>query len=214
VCKLDKALYGLNQAPRAWYSKLSAKLVKLGFMISKADTSLFIYNKARVIIYLVVYVDDIVVTSCSQDVIMTLLQDLRYDFALKDLGELHYFLGIQVTKQRDELLLTQEKYATEILQRASMQKYKTVKTPLAASIGIKQTYTPVLWCDNLGATHLLANPTFHERMKHVEVDYHFVRERVAKDLLDIRFISTNDQVADGFTKAVSAWQLENFRNNF
>jgi hypothetical protein len=98
-------------------------------MISKADTSLFIYNKARVIIYLVVYVDDIVVTSCSQDVIMTLLQDLRYDFALKDLGELHYFLGIQVTKQRDGLLLTQEKYATEILQCAGMQKYKTVKTP-------------------------------------------------------------------------------------
>jgi hypothetical protein len=71
-------------------------------------------------------------------------------------------------------------------------------------LGIKHSYTPVLWCDNLGATHLSANPTFHERMKHVEVDYHFVRERVAKGLLDIRFISTNDQVADGFTKAVSA----------
>jgi hypothetical protein len=47
-------------------------------------------------------------------------------------------------------------------------------------------------------------------MKHVEVDYHFVLERVSKGLLDIRFISTNDQVADGFTKAIAVWQLENF----
>jgi hypothetical protein len=98
VCKLNKALYGLKQVPRAWYSKLSAKLVKLGFMISKANTSLFIYNKAGVIIYLLLCVDDIVVTSSSHDVVTTLLQDLKSDFALKDLGELHSFLGIQVTK--------------------------------------------------------------------------------------------------------------------
>jgi hypothetical protein len=98
VCKLNKALYGLKQVPMAWYSKLSAKLVKLGFMISKANTSLFIYNKVGVIIYLLLCVDDIVATSSSQDVVTTLLQDLKSDFALKDLGELHYFLGIQVTK--------------------------------------------------------------------------------------------------------------------
>jgi hypothetical protein len=56
VCKLDKALYGLKQAPRASYSKLSMKLLKLGFFISKTDTSLFIYHKDGVIIYLLVYV--------------------------------------------------------------------------------------------------------------------------------------------------------------
>jgi hypothetical protein len=60
-----------------------------------------------------------------------------------------------------------------------------------------------LWCDNMGAKYQASHPIFHGRMKHVEVDYHFVRDRVAKKLLDVRFISTEDQVADGFTKALS-----------
>jgi hypothetical protein len=70
-----------------------------------------------------------------------------------------------------------------------------------------------LWCDNMGAKYLASNPIFHGRMKHVEVDYHFVRDRVSKRLLDIRFISTEDQVANGFTKALSqGWLLEFQRN--
>ena len=65
VCKLDKALYGLKQSPRAWYSRLSGKLQQLGFHASKADTSLFFYNKGKITIYLLVYVDDIIVASSS-----------------------------------------------------------------------------------------------------------------------------------------------------
>ena len=80
---------------------------------------------------------------------------------------------------------------------------------------LRVNHSPVarLWCDNIGATYLSANPVFHARTKHIEVDYHFVRERVAKKLLDIRFIPTNDQVADGFTKALSWRKLEEFKNN-
>jgi histone deacetylase 1/2 len=62
ICKLDKALYGLKQAPRAWYSRLSSKLCDLGFVPSKTDTSLFLFNKAGVTIFLLIYVDDIIVT--------------------------------------------------------------------------------------------------------------------------------------------------------
>jgi hypothetical protein len=77
-------------------------------------------------------------------------------------------------------------------------------------LGIKLTRPVVLWCDNLDDTYLSANPTFHARMKHVEVDYHFVGERVENGSLEIRFISTRYQVEDGFTEAISAWQLDEF----
>jgi histone deacetylase 1/2 len=93
LCKLDKALYGLKQAPHAWFSRLSSKLQMLGFASSKANTSLFIYHKANITIFLLIYVDDIIVTSSSDKAITALLQDLTSDFAIKDLGPLHYFLG-------------------------------------------------------------------------------------------------------------------------
>uniref|UniRef100_A0A8R7V3W8 Reverse transcriptase Ty1/copia-type domain-containing protein n=1 Tax=Triticum urartu TaxID=4572 RepID=A0A8R7V3W8_TRIUA len=96
VCKLDKALYGLKQAPRAWYSRLSTKLQQLEFTPSKADTSLFFYSKGNVTIFVLVYVDDIIVASSSPDATTCLLKDLKMGFALKDLGDLHYFLGIEV----------------------------------------------------------------------------------------------------------------------
>jgi hypothetical protein len=65
----------------------------------------------------------------------------------------------------------------------------------------------------LGAKYLASNPVLHGRMKHIEVDYHFVRERVAKKLLQIEFVPTGDQIADGFTKALPVRQMENFKHN-
>jgi hypothetical protein len=92
---LDKALYGLKETPWAWYSRLSDKLHSLGFTTSKADISLFLYKKGAITMFLLVYVDDIIVASSSSSVIDALLRDLNDDFALKDLGPLHYFLGIK-----------------------------------------------------------------------------------------------------------------------
>jgi hypothetical protein len=95
--KLDKVVYGLKQALHAWYSRSSQKLQVLNFVPSKADISLFIYKKGSVTIYFLFYVDDIIVTSSYPVAIDALLSDLKSDFALKNLGPLHYFLGIQVT---------------------------------------------------------------------------------------------------------------------
>ena len=80
-------------------------------------------------------------------------------------------------------------------------------------LGIKSPPAARLWCDNIGATYLSANPVFHACTKHIEIDYHFVRERVAQKLLHVRLIGTNDQVADGFTKALAVRKLEEFKSN-
>jgi hypothetical protein len=80
-------------------------------------------------------------------------------------------------------------------------------------LGMSHSRTAYLWCDNLGATYLMANPVFHARTKHVEVDYHFVHERVTSKLLQIRFICTNNQVANGFTKPLTLQKLQSFQSN-
>lgn len=71
---------------------------------------------------------------------------------------------------------------------------------------------PILWCDNIGATYLLANPVFHARTKHVEIDYHFVQERVVQKQLAVQFISTKDQIADVFTKPSSTARFQFLRD--
>jgi histone deacetylase 1/2 len=80
-------------------------------------------------------------------------------------------------------------------------------------LGVKQNRSPVLWCDNLGATYLSSNPVFHARTKHIEVDFHFVRERVAQKKLHIQFISSKDQVADIFTKPLPLPTFQSCRRN-
>ena len=85
---------------------------------------------------------------------------------------------------------------------------------LLAELGIKSPQAAMIWCDNLGAKYLSANPVFHARTKHIEVDYHFVRERVSHKLLEIDFVSSaGDQVADGFTKPLSERLLDRFKYN-
>ncbi|GJY51108.1 integrase [Tanacetum coccineum] len=82
-----------------------------------------------------------------------------------------------------------------------------VGNALLNELGIRSSLTPILWCDNLGATYLSANPIFHARTKHVEIDYHFVREKVAQGDLRVQHISTHDQIADIFTKLLLTSQF-------
>jgi histone deacetylase 1/2 len=133
VCKLDKALYGLKQAPRAWYSRLSSQLVKYGFVASKSDTSLFIYRHNKVTMFMLIYVDDIIVASSSQAATDILLKVLGKAFALKDLGDLHYFLGLEVHKVHNGIVLNQAKYAQDVLARVGMTHCSGSPTPLSSS---------------------------------------------------------------------------------
>jgi histone deacetylase 1/2 len=314
--------------------------------------------------FVLVYVDDIIVASSSCEATSALLKDLEKEFALKDLGDLHYFLGMEVKRTEQGLVMSQQRYAADVLKRTWMNKSKAIDTPLLVSeklsvndgspLGLEaaSNYRSVvsalqyltltrpdlayavnkvcqylhapstahwsavkrilryvqgtislglcfnksscmvvsaftdadwagcthdrtstggfamflgpnlvswsarkqstvsrssteaeykalanatvevmwveklltelqiphskvarLWCDNIGATYLSQNPVFHARTKHIEIDFHFVRERVVQKLLDIRFISSNDQVADGFTKPISTAKMKQFRFN-
>ncbi|XP_019189975.1 PREDICTED: uncharacterized protein LOC109184428 [Ipomoea nil] len=83
---------------------------------------------------------------------------------------------------------------------------------LLREIGFPPASAPTLWCDNLGATYLCSNPMFHAQTKHVEIDYHFVRDKVAKKEIEVHFISTKDQLADVFTKALPSTRFSFLRD--
>lgn len=95
VCRLRKAIYGLKQAPRAWYMELKRFLESIGFVNSLADTSMFVLRKGNDSIYLLVYVDDILVTGSSKSMISQVLKLLSYRFSVKDPEDLNYFLGVE-----------------------------------------------------------------------------------------------------------------------
>ncbi|KAJ0912622.1 putative RNA-directed DNA polymerase [Helianthus annuus] len=359
VCKLNRALYGLKQAPRAWFQRLSAFLLTLGFHCSRADPSLFIYKKNNTLIYLLVYVDDVILTGNDEKVLNDFTTRLHTEFKLKDLGSLSYFLGLEVTHTSSGLFLSQAKYAYDIRTRAGLLDSKPVATPLTTTdtftsngtpfqdptfyrsiVGALQYLTitrpdlsyavnqasqylqnpttthfqlvkrilryvkgtlsyglsfdrpikttlvgysdadwarcvetrwstcgysiylggnlvswsakkqptvsrssceseyramantaaeiiwlthllrelnalptdrPTLLCDNKSALFLSQNPVSHKRSKHIDIDYHFVRELVSSGQLHTKFIPTKLQVADIFTKSLPIPLFERFR---
>ena len=133
MCKLNKALYGLKQAPRAWYDRLKNSLLQWGFQASKSDTSLFFQHSERDIIMVLIYVDDILVTSSNTVLIENVIKQLGSEFALKDLGDFSYFLGLEVTPSVEGLHLSQTKYICDILSKANMLGSKSCTTPISVS---------------------------------------------------------------------------------
>lgn len=348
VCRLKKAIYGLKQAPRAWYTELKTFLLSVRFKYSLSDTSLFILKSEKQFVYILIYVDDILVTGSCPKLVDRIIETLARRFSLKDLGHLSYFLGLKAHRTKAGLRLTQQRYTTDLLIRTQMEHAKPVATPmsstdsltqrgdpmpeptlyratvgslqylaltrpdisfavnrlsqfmqkpttahweaakrvlrylagtvthgiffssstpltlhaysdadwggdrddytstgayivylgkqpiswssrkqkgvarssteseyrsvavtaaelrwiisLAGELGISLTGTPTIFCDNIGATHLSANPVFHSRMKHIALDYHFVRELVQAGILRVSHISSADQLADALTK--------------
>jgi histone deacetylase 1/2 len=362
VCLLRKSLYGLKQAPRAWYKRFSDFVSIIGFTNSKSDNSLFIYQNGSDMAYLLLYVDDIILTASTDDLRKSLMASLSSEFAMKDLGHLNDFLGIRVTRHKGGLFLSQRKYAEEIIERAGMRSCKSTQTPvdtkpkIGAKIGtpyedptkyrslagalqyltftrpdisyaVQQiclhmhdprdehmnalkriiryiqgtirfglhlfpssiddlvSYTDADWggcpdtrrstsgycvylgdnliswsskrqptlsrssaeaeyrgvanvvsescwirnlllelhcpvrkatlvyCDNVSAIYLSGNPVQHQRTKHIEMDIHFVREKVARGEVRVRHVPSRYQIADIFTKGLPLILFEDFRNS-
>jgi histone deacetylase 1/2 len=341
VCKLEKSLYGLRQAPRAWFLRLTNKLKSISFLGSQADHSLFVYHHNSILIYFLIYVDDIIITGSDIGSINQVITLLQGDFAVKDMGELNYFLNNEAIRTDDGLYLSQRRYILDLLMRSKMDKAKPCLTPMSTSLplskfagitfhdpslyrsivgglqylsftrpdiafaihkvskfmhnpmemhwavvkrilrylkhtishslliqpttnvtlqtfsdadwasdpddrrsvgaycvylgnnlvswsckqqqtvtrssteseykalanvaaelqwiklvlndlGVPFVHSPILWCDNIGATYLTSNPIFHARTKHIEIDFHYVRDQVMRgQLISMPMLSQN-----------------------
>jgi hypothetical protein len=99
VCRLNRSLYGLKQAPRAWYSRFASYMASIGFVEAKSDTSLFIYHRGNDTVFLLLYVDDIMLTASTANLLQRTIVALQWEFAMKDLGPLHHFLGITAERR-------------------------------------------------------------------------------------------------------------------
>eukprot|EP00253_Pinus_taeda_P027272 PITA_27272 len=115
VCRLAKALYGLKQAPRAWYMKIDQYLTDHGFQRSPSDANPYIKHTDDDILFVVVYVDDLIITGSSAHLVHGIKQDLCRTFDMTDLGLLHYCLGIEVWQTENHIFLSQSKYAKNLV---------------------------------------------------------------------------------------------------
>jgi hypothetical protein len=125
-----KSLYGLKQAPRAWYKRFASYLTTLGFTPSPSNVSLFIYKNGSQLAYLLLYVNDIILMTSSLELLHSITTRLHSEFAMTDLGDLSYFLGIFVTRSPDGLHLSQRQYALDLLKRAGMAECHVTTTPV------------------------------------------------------------------------------------
>ena len=123
-------MYGLKQAPRAWYKRFVDYVSSIEFSQSKSDNYFFIYQKGIHLAYLLLYLDDIILTASSDDLRKSIISLLSFEFAMKDLGLLNYFLGIVVTCHPGGLFLSQKKYEEEMIESAGMASCIPCPTPV------------------------------------------------------------------------------------
>jgi hypothetical protein len=130
VFRLCKALYGLRQAPRAWNVKLDATLKQLSFESSLSEHALYMHGKGQTRIILGVYVDDLIITGADAEEIAKFKREMMDKFCMSDLGLLHFYLGIEVHQDGSGIMLTQEGYASKLLERAGMAECNSTLVPM------------------------------------------------------------------------------------
>ncbi|CAH9081989.1 unnamed protein product [Cuscuta epithymum] len=138
VCKLQKSLYGLKQASRQWYYKLSECLQGIGYIQSQADFSLFTKSNDNSITVLLLYVDDIILAGNDKTEINYVKDVLHNTFTIKDLGDLKYILGIEVARSEKGICLSQRKYTLDILSENGYLNCKPYSTPMDSKIKLSK----------------------------------------------------------------------------
>lgn len=130
VYRLYKALYGLKQTPRAWNSKINSYFIQNGFNRSMSESSLYVNNLGRDFLVVCLYVDDLLYFGTSKSMVEEFKKKMMRDFEMSDLGQMKYFLGIQVKQSPGRIFLSQEKYIDDLLEKFSMNQCKPVSTPM------------------------------------------------------------------------------------
>ena len=350
MCRLHKSLYGLKQASRQWFSKFSEAIQATGYVQSRADYSLFTIIQGKSFTALLIYVDDILITGNDSVSIAAIKKFLHSQFRLKDLGDLKYCLGIEVSSSKNGIFISQRKYALEIIKDAGLLGAAPIDTPmerglklsdksdllkdpghyrrlvgrliyltisrpditysvhvlskfmyqprklhmeaalrvvrylrnatwqglffssnsdfrlraycdsdwagcpitrrsttgyyvflgpslvswrskrqktvllssveaeyramtgacceltwlryLLRDLGVLHREPTLLYCDNKAALHIAANPVFHERTRHIEMDCHYIRDKIQDGSVTTRFVNSAHQLADVLTKAL------------
>ena len=128
--RLYRSLYGLKQSPRAWFDRFRKVMIQLGYKQSNGDHTLFYKRNAGKLTILIVYVDDIVITGDDDMGIYNLKKWLTKEFEVKDLGQLRYFLGIEVSRSAKGIYLSQRKYVLDLLAETGMLGCRPASTPI------------------------------------------------------------------------------------
>nr|GEX72613.1 hypothetical protein [Tanacetum cinerariifolium] len=183
VYKVEKALYGLHQAPRAWYETLSTHLLDNRFHRGQIDKTLFIKRVKGDILLVQVYVDDIIFGFTRKEMCTEFEKMMHKKFQMSSMGELTFFLGLQVTQKDDGIFMSQDKYVDEILKNFGFSTVKTTSTPM-------ETLKPLLKDENAE-----------------DVDVHLYRSMISSLMHltssrpDIMFAKTNDDESDDLDNA-------------
>ena len=130
VYRLKKALNGLKQAPRSWHNRIDAHLMNLGFEKSLSEFTLYIKKVDGEILVISLYVDDLLVTGSSKELIDKFKKEMEDVFEMTDIGMMSFFLGMEIQQKQNEVFICQQKYAKEVLKKFNMEGCKSTATPM------------------------------------------------------------------------------------
>jgi hypothetical protein len=136
VYKLSKALYGLKQAPRAWYARLKTLLLKRGYIMGSVDKTLFTLNHGTDFLLVQIYVDDIIFGGSSHTLVSRFQEMLENEFQMSMMGELTFFLGIQVKQTKQGTFVHQARYTKDLMKKFNMEELKPVSTSMSTATSL------------------------------------------------------------------------------
>ncbi|GJR66292.1 ribonuclease H-like domain-containing protein [Tanacetum coccineum] len=220
VFLLQRSLYGLKQAPRAWFQRFAAYAARVDFLHSRCDSSLFIYRQGSDTAYLLLYVDDIVLTKYATEVleragILTCnprRTPADMDSKLAAAGDPVCLFMHDPREPHFSALKRILRYIHGTL-TFGLQLYSSTTSSLVAYSDADWAGCTIVYCDNVCVVYLSSNPVQHQRTKHIEIDIHFIRDLVTTGHIQVLHVPSRYQYADIFTKSLPTALFDEFRDS-